>query len=503
MQMLRKTALVSLLILPAFFLLHNYNEIFGFIPIKQIIKQATFIYIVILLCYFITLRITASGTKSAIIVFFISVFVLFFGPIHNFIKVITFKSILSGYTSLLLFSAIVFALFMIKIVKASRIDPKKILYLNVTMICILAAEITVSFSKWIEYRKDDNLIYPYKMLCQKYVSKEMPDSSKPDIYFLVFDEYTNNKTLKKIWGLNNDSITDWLSSNDFYVPANTRANYTFSSYSISSTFNMGYIQDIKKSVDATVAQNVLQSVQSLSNNETFCILKKEQYTVRFLAPFRNTIEQNNLEHYFDDLIYDQAYRQTFPGCFEKDILWNFQKKDTAFNMNKPIPAPELLRFNSILQTIQKVKATINASADRKPQFVYGHFLITHGPHIFDSNGKLTPWQLHMPPMFKTYPAQIKYANKVMKEIVTRIRQNNRPNTIIIIEGDHGFRQLTGSGPDIYLPNFSAIYFPDKNYRALYDSISPVNIFRVIFNQYFHQAFPLLKDSGIVVKENKS
>jgi len=374
----------------------------------------------------------------------------------------------------------------------------------VVMICLVSTEIITSFVKGSEYLKDGNLIYPSKKLCKKYISKNLSDSSKPDIYFLVFDEYTNNKALKKLWDFNNDSITNWLAKEGFYIPGNTKANYTSTPYSISSTLNMDYIYDSKKSTNATVPTNVLQSVKSISDNETFCILKKEQYSIRFLAPFRNSFEENKLEHYFDNLADDQLWSQTLPGSIESDILWNFKsgkwkilheksRNDTSGN----------IRFNSILATINQVEATSNQTKNRKPQFIYGHFLITHHPHIFDSTGKLMSWEKEQPPLYKTYTSQIKYANKVMQEIVSHIKQNNRRNTIIIIEGDHGFREWHGPEAWVPFPNFSAIYFPDKNYSLLYDSISPLNMFRMIFNQYFYQDFPLLNDSSIFVKDSKS
>jgi len=501
--MLKKTAMISLLLLPIFFLLHNYNELFGFIPVRQIIRYAIIIYSLILISYFVTKLFNITSSKSTLILFFLSLFILLFGPFHSLIRIIAFKSILSTYKFFLPLCGILLVIIIRKIIKASVIPGKNILFLNIVMICLVLGEIVMVLVNNAEMQKTGNLIYPYKFLCEKYISKKIPDSSKPDIYFLVFDEYTNNKTLKKLWNFNNDSITNWLSFNGFYVPANTKSNYTFTSYSISSTFNMDYIQDSKKSADATIPLNILQSIQSLSDNESFCILKKEGYKIRFLAPFRNSIEDNKQERYFDDLIDDQIYRQTLPGSIRSDILWNFKTGKLAV-INDSANQSENLnqKIKSIHYTIQEIKFTADNSKNRKPQFVYGHFLITHGPHIFDSAGGFLP-KKNIPDysMYKTYIAQVMHANKVIKEIVTHIRQYNRANTIIIIEGDHGFRQLRNSGSAVYFPNFCAVYFPDKNYSLLYDSIRPINTFRIVFNKFFYQDFPLLKDSGIVVKEN--
>jgi hypothetical protein len=42
---------------------------------------------------------------------------------------------------------------------------------------------------------------------------------------------------------------------------------------------------------------------------------------------------------------------------------------------------------------------------------------------------------------------------------------------------------------------NAYYFPDQDYRALYPSITPVNSFRVVFNQYFDADVELLEDKN--------
>jgi hypothetical protein len=46
---------------------------------------------------------------------------------------------------------------------------------------------------------------------------------------------------------------------------------------------------------------------------------------------------------------------------------------------------------------------------------------------------------------------------------------------------------------------TAIYFDDQNYEMLYPEITPVNIFRVIFNKYFSQNYELLKDKSYFSK----
>jgi hypothetical protein len=66
-------------------------------------------------------------------------------------------------------------------------------------------------------------------------------------------------------------------------------------------------------------------------------------------------------------------------------------------------------------------------------------------------------------------------------------------------GDHGYRcpSYLIMTKNIFA-NQNAIYFPDQDYHLLYDSISNVNLPRIILNKYFNLSIPLLKDSSIFI-----
>ena len=50
-----------------------------------------------------------------------------------------------------------------------------------------------------------------------------------------------------------------------------------------------------------------------------------------------------------------------------------------------------------------------------------------------------------------------------------------------------------------LPILNAYHLPGDGIEALYPNISPVNTFRVIFNEYFGFNLPLLEDQSYVLK----
>jgi hypothetical protein len=79
----------------------------------------------------------------------------------------------------------------------------------------------------------------------------------------------------------------------------------------------------------------------------------------------------------------------------------------------------------------------------------------------------------------------------MLQILPKLIQDSRVPPIIILMGDHGI----DPGKDIRLNNFEAIYLPGAGKQAIYPSITPVNIFRVIFDARFNGSYPLLKDTS--------
>ncbi len=150
--------------------------------------------------------------------------------------------------------------------------------------------------------------------------------------------------------------------------------------------------------------------------------------------------------------------------------------------------------------------TIAAREDEQPKFVLAHIFSPHPPYIFDQDGNiisqagydLTGEQW---PDLNGYTEQLQFINKKTLQSVDAILKKSKRPTIIIIQGDHGFitdaqwtKYPTKENVAERANILNAYYFYDGNYSQLYPSISPVNSFRVIFNQYLNQSLPLLADN---------
>jgi len=107
-----------------------------------------------------------------------------------------------------------------------------------------------------------------------------------------------------------------------------------------------------------------------------------------------------------------------------------------------------------------------------------------------------------------YRNQLAFVNKRLQIAIDEILLQSSHPPIIIVQADHGPDARLDFGWKIqntYLPErmsiLNAYYFPDQDYEALYEDITPVNTFRIIFNNYFGTDYELLGDKSYFSRWN--
>jgi len=96
-----------------------------------------------------------------------------------------------------------------------------------------------------------------------------------------------------------------------------------------------------------------------------------------------------------------------------------------------------------------------------------------------------------------YGPQVSYLNRMVGEMVDRIRAGSLRPAVIIIQGDHGageILQRVESDQDQLARRhaiLNAICAPQS--AVFYDSITPVNTFRILLPELFDTALALLPD----------
>lgn len=496
-----------LLLLPLFFIYSGYNELFGFLSFKFILSNLAVILLCIAICLFIFSKLFHDFAKASVFTFLLSLFCLVFGYLHDSLKQFLPQSFFAKFTFLIPAIFILFLIAFIVLKKRKKSFVELYLFLNLLFVVLLLSEIPNSVKRYQLDKSVDNLIdFRFNAYNDYKTAKALHDSLKPDIYFLVFDAMASSKSILQNFGRNNYQLDTFLQQQGFYVIQNGRANYNWTIHSLSTTFNMEYLPPWIAPV-MNDGKAYFWGSASILNNSLFRILKREGYTVNSYQPISFDNKDWPGNPYFSSFKKYHYSFKTFPGRIYRDVFWNYSKIDVGFikeRQFKIISDRNYEKKSYLDTTIALIKKSCSISGKQK--FIYGHFMIPHDPYTFDSSGKVKrPEQTIIKRKEDdagAYYNQLVYAANVIKDLVTYIQVNNKKNTVIIVAGDHGYRSSESEKAGYNFENFNAFYFPDKNYTKLYDSISPVNTFRIVLNKSFGSNLPLLKDSSILVTVQK-
>jgi hypothetical protein len=300
-----------------------------------------------------------------------------------------------------------------------------------------------------------------------------PSETKPNIYYIIVDSYTSPTSLSRYWNYKDTVLTNFLQKKGFYIAEESRSNYTTTIYSLSASLNMSYLD-----YDTTEAEAIYLSLADLIRyNKVNEILSKLGY--RF---FNYSL--------FDIYKQKKFYIDTF---FKPSFVW----------LNGTLLETILTRISYDLRPFWQSNLEIKRSlisndfgSGGAPFFVYAHFMMPHNPYYFRSDGTVIGEKAALLSNSdrNAYLEQLKFTNKVLVDVVDDLLKRSKSNTVIIIQGDHGFRYLGGRyGEAESHTILNAYYFPDHDYKLLTPDINPVNSFRVIFKKYFGADIELLKN----------
>jgi hypothetical protein len=332
---------------------------------------------------------------------------------------------------------------------------------------------------------------------------------KPDIYFVLLDGYTNPETTPQYFGFENRGLVDSLRSKGFYVVKNSRSNYKFTYQTVGSALNMRFLSK-------PLPESFL-TFKSISDNLFVRTAKESGYKVHNLSIFSLDGQPSPLHLQS----YAPGSFKFYDFFFSRTLLATFSKKA------KNIPMNDIKIHENSIAGFHLLDSLV-ADTSRAPKFVYLHSLISHGPFWMDSSGTYSEEVVSRNAQFankdmaawhngtfkdtdlgdssvedgivKDYQTHLNIANKVTLNSVGNILAK-KPNSVIIVMSDHGFRYLMRhSAEDTQAEQFAnlcAIYFPDGNYDSLNSHMTPINVFRAVSNKVFGTSLKSLDDiSGL-------
>jgi len=328
-------------------------------------------------------------------------------------------------------------------------------------------------------------------------------SVKPDIYYIVVDGYARSDVAKEIYKFDNSDFMNYLSDKGFYVAQKSTSNYCQTALSLASSLNCSYLD--KLAIIKGINSNDHRPLFSLINkNRVFDFLRKRGYAIVAFSSSYVLTEMEEADIYLRPV--------TMPSLFQIELL----NTTPIATLMKLVPSVSLYNLQR-----KQVFSTLEGLADfplsNKPVFIFAHIVSPHAPFIFTHEGRLQQQDtnftiadgshlirdmgLGREQYVRRYREQIIFMTEQIKRLINSILARAKRPLVVIIQSDHG------PSSQLDLDNFektnlwekmtilNAYYFSDKNYKDLYENISPVNTFRVVFNHYFAANLHLLKDSS--------
>lgn len=474
--------------LVVFFVLHRWNELFDFLNFWEMSKILFSLVILTLIYFFAGKLIFRDINKSALFTLLSFSLLLFFSFVVDCSALLEKARI---HVSAILFLAVLLLLLFFVILFLKKEWVKGSVYLNALFLVLVFFEIIqLTWKGFSKKQLQDEVIME--------VSNTDSLVIKPSVYLILLDEYAGAESLEKYYGFDNRLFIGQLEDLGFNVAKRASGNYDYTVLSIASMLNGEYLKfPAKESVYSNA--NYTNALNFIYHNKTFRTFKRLGYKTVNYSPFY--IEGSESE-YSNSYLPAKSSLLLHPTVFD-DII-----ELLPFYIARKLKAKKWLarmfkdKIATNYQVIEKVVSE-SSKNNAAPAFYYVHLMMPHAPFAVDSSGNINMGFLGATSMDnetkrQAYFQYLIHTNKVVFNFIRGLKANTKGEAVIVIMSDHGSRDLiTADDLASGFNSINAMYYPRKD-SLIYDGITNVNQFRILFSAIGRKEIPLLKDS-IVVK----
>ncbi len=297
-----------------------------------------------------------------------------------------------------------------------------------------------------------------------------------------------------------------LQEKGFAIAQGSNANYSTTALSLAATLNLNYVHDlVGTEIDWLADWRLAREL--ITKNKVGAFLRQQGYSiVAFPSLFYNS-RWGEADVYLSRWWFLNDFEMGLIGM--TPIPWTLRKFCW--------PVLEDLHRAMTLHTIDRLPEIAQWQG---PKFIYAHLLCPHPPFVFGPNGEsVNPKRRYQwvdsaafqrtkgaskEEYIDGYRSQVQFIGARISSVIDRILETSASPPIIVLQGDHG----PAVGPWIWdrrhasvrerFGILNALYLPQGDADAVYDTMSPVNTFRLIFNSYFGTHYDLLDDRSYYV-----
>ncbi|MBS1558144.1 MAG: hypothetical protein JST69_05395 [Bacteroidetes bacterium] len=293
--------------------------------------------------------------------------------------------------------------------------------------------------------------------CLPAVSMEPKNNRLPDVVYVLLDSYTSSRNLKKYWNYDNSPFEKKLTDLGFQIAPGSHTSFDRTQFCMTSIMNL--------CADSALIASLsdMETGYWMNHNLVCQTFAQAGYQIQNFSIFeiQNTVYPNS----------PFGYAGYAPGLIQ--------------NLFSQLAILSLLEGSNRMNFFEKNRAILADLADtvqtQRPQFTYAHIVSPHVPYVMDSTGTITRANTQSNDA-QAYLAQLKGLNRwVIQWLTNFLLSKKGRESVIVIQGDHGFRYLPGQPWEESSGVLSAFYFPEKTTPVVVPiNISPHNSFNLVF-----------------------
>lgn len=323
-----------------------------------------------------------------------------------------------------------------------------------------------------------------------------PASGTPDMIVILLDGYPRSDVLNRRLGTHNEAFLSELGRRGFDVAKKNQSNYTATWLTLPSMFQMRYIDQTPslRPLLETGKHEAAALRDATESGLAFSILRAAGYEVTMSAPG------------WEQVTYRKAPDRLLDSGEMTDIEeWLLHR--TWFLYPLDVVWPDVFtssRRDRIVHSFDALDGFAAEHADH-PRFLFLHVPAPHLPLVVEADGTPTAlsasrfdalgrsgYGMTDSEYSDAWQAQVTYVNdRVIQGIDQLLGSARGREAVIVVLSDHGYNfEARADDPQARLANLLAARTPNAP-NLVGDSVTPVNLFRILFNRYLGTEFPLL------------
>jgi hypothetical protein len=303
------------------------------------------------------------------------------------------------------------------------------------------------------------------------------------IFWIILDEHPSSLVLNEAWGYKDTTFRRGLESLGFKVYDSCVSNYNSTLFSISAT-TYGTMLPINRPQFINNRQQDVLGIKIIGS-PVITFFKAQGYETSILS-FFNSVYKIYFVHY------GKIVNSSIVGML-------LSKYDDQYFM------PQVL-YN--MEIIDSLRTLLNYSPNNNHRiFVYAHVLMPHGPYMpLETISIQRKRHLFAQVDDQAFLRHVRYTDSTILNVLHRGLDNLPPeqksNTLVILQADHGPRYMQNGGKDLRLKTsfgiLNAVLWPKNAKAKFYNGMSSINTFRILIRDIWGIDLSLLRDSSVSV-----